>query len=383
MVRIQVTISNATYQNAERPSSFPIKESKLCRGGCLRNFWLKRDELSPIKNTARRAMLAEMLIQQLLKPYLGQGVVMDAGKCAEVESRIAIMYCVECREKLCRKCAKAHTRVKMSRDHKLLDMNSEQFEEDLRRSHAIIARCDKHGFKTLVTFCCNGCRIAVSADCFVESHQHHDCSDIDEAVDEFRDQLKTDTSQLENGCQHMNDRSSSLKEQMEDFIKKADETENEIITRADDLKKLIDENKEAVIKELSVKKKNVVEKLRMLNEIIENRSKSMAKLKTDNEELSETGNSGEIVRDIDAIDSRTRELLNPNVISSLERDRSVMEGIHIKFNPSTLMTEATENLVGKTVFQGLQRLSLSTSFLIEIACFSQPFKTSCCCRIIQ
>jgi hypothetical protein len=91
---------------------------------------------------------------------------------------VASKYCVQCQEKLCDGCAKLHSKIRMLRSHKLIDIDdvTELQNEDTFRA-SLPTTCQQHTDLTLTIYC-NDCQTALCPTCFFTSHKQHACSSI-------------------------------------------------------------------------------------------------------------------------------------------------------------------------------------------------------------
>ena len=77
---------------------------------------------------------------------------------------IAVMYCIECGQKICEECCKAHRRVKISKDHCLVDLKDENQIEMLTKK---ILQCFCHvHLNELIRVYCFGLQIASLCNLF-------------------------------------------------------------------------------------------------------------------------------------------------------------------------------------------------------------------------
>ena len=261
----------------------------------------------------------------------------------------AVAYCVECRENLCSICAEAHRRVKMSRFHTQVEYgDSESLAEEQLVSNAASTTCDKHPNQTLDVFC-HECRAAICVVCYVSTHKQHNCSDIKEKIEIFRQQVNADTESIDSGIVALGEISSSLEKQKTEFVGQVADTEDEVIKRAEGLQELIENHKLRLLSELAAKKHKAVTYLEELNDDVKRRRSGLEIVKLYTEELSKRGTAGDIARDMFMLQDRTKEL---TMLETLKRAQINIGGLAIKFTESSLLSDETKNTVGKINFIG-------------------------------
>ena len=261
----------------------------------------------------------------------------------------AVTYCVECHDNLCDGCSKAHRKVKLSRSHTQIKFGDpgKQAEEQLLHN-AAPATCDKHQNQTLDVFC-RDCKVAICVICYIGVHKQHDCADIKEVIEGFRQQMHSDIDSLKLGMATLSDMSSSLEKQKSDLIKQVAETEDEIIKKADWLKELIETHKQKLIYELGTKKRKAVKHLENQDDDVTRRRSCMERVKAYTEEVTKKGTAGDIARDSSMLHERSEEL---TMLESVKEARRNIGGLAMKFTESSLLSGETVNAVGEINFTG-------------------------------
>jgi len=257
----------------------------------------------------------------------------------------AAVYCVECHEKYCEDCARDHKKFKATRSHKQvkLDECGElcQQEEVICKSSPTL--CEKHKDQSLSVYC-RDCKSAICVICYIAAHKQHDCCDINDVIDKFRDVMTTDVSSLADVAGNLREMLSSVKQQKQDFTKTVGETEIEICDKAEEYKLLIESNKQTLLNELTTKQGHVVKMFDNLSHELTQHLTLVDNLKKYTEELSKKGAEADIARETSVLHDRVEELSKLDVIQQSCDD---MDSTDVKFTASTLLTKDCYNLIGK------------------------------------
>jgi len=262
-----------------------------------------------------------------------------------VVKKNAAVYCVECREKYCEDCARCHKTFKATSSHKRLKLDECgelcHFEEVLCKLSPTL--CEKHMDQVLSVYC-HDCKSAICVICYVAGHKQHDCSDINEVIEKFRDVMTTDVLSLADVAGKLVAMLSCVEQQKQDFTRTVGEAEVEICEKAEENKQLIDRNKQTLLNELTTRQQHVVKMFDNLSKNIIQHLAVVDNLKKYTGELSKKGAGAEIVREMSVIHDRVNELLNLDVI---EQSRDDMNSTDIRFIPSTVLSENCDSAIGK------------------------------------
>lgn len=177
----------------------------------------------------------------------------------------ASKYCIECRDNLCDTCSFHHNRQKLSRSHQVVLYGS-QVREDLVKKF-VAQFCDQHKTEQLKTYC-NDCKKVICIVCFAESHQLHQCVDVNKVAEILKNELEIDLEKVvevfNEGVAAQKELEMEKKELLEELLR----TEKTIIDRATTLKKLVEEHAKCLLDELAaVKAKQLKEIETKLEEI--------------------------------------------------------------------------------------------------------------------
>ena len=202
--------------------------------------------------------------------------------------------------------------MKMSRGHELIKQDGGN-ESSKTRVKAARIYCDKHQDEVLKLYCFD-CKSAICMMCFVKSHKPHDCSDVNEVADEFREVMTEDIENMVYTVARC--REVIKKEEMnkEKFNSKVKNIEREICDRAEKLKQLIDKDKLSLLKELEIFKGERNKQMNTVVEEIEQHVSFVESLRTYTEQLIDKGRSADVTQQKDLLQNRADELMKMDEI---------------------------------------------------------------------
>jgi len=260
------------------------------------------------------------------------------------EKGTAAKYCADCQQHLCDVCASGHEKYKMFRGHSLIGLDDSgglKGAELVRASLLLPTVCQKHKDKPLDVYC-RDCKSAICVVCYIASHKQHDCSDINDVIETFRQQMTADVGNMTEGLDKLREMLANVEQQMQDLVKIVDETERTIEKKAEELKLLIDRNKQTLINELTVKKGEVGKQLENLTQEIKQQISFIENLKRYSDELLKKGAAGDVARETSVLHDRVEELLQ---FDAIEKSRNSMYSFDVKFTESTVITNSS-NMIG-------------------------------------
>ena len=103
-------------------------------------------------------------------------------------STTAVKYCVDCESHMCEQCAKIHLVMKSSKMHQVVVLDDSATPESTNQA---LKTCGEHRDKQIEIYCLE-CEIAVCTICFMIKHNGHKWSDIKEACENLKKQIRKD-----------------------------------------------------------------------------------------------------------------------------------------------------------------------------------------------
>jgi Zinc finger, C3HC4 type (RING finger) len=165
--------------------------------------------------------------------------------------RSAKVFCKQCQQNLCQTCVDAHQLMTGLRPHLLIDICS----ESRRNSTAIAVGCEMHGGNALDMYCFQ-CKTAICMTCCILVHKTHDCVDVSEVADEFRDVMTEDEKSVSEAIRRCRKFMKDLASQKTHLNRQADCIEKKLCARAEKLKQLIDNEKQQLFDEITARKRD-------------------------------------------------------------------------------------------------------------------------------
>jgi len=104
---------------------------------------------------------------------------------------LATMYCVDCNQKLCKRCSRPH-RAWKGGPHQLNELGAD-LSNELIQQHG--SYCEQHADKQLELYCFD-CKINVCMKCLAVEHTQHRCREIEKVAEDFVKSSKADMHQV-------------------------------------------------------------------------------------------------------------------------------------------------------------------------------------------
>lgn len=290
-----------------------LKKFSIPLGGleCLpKNFFMER-----LKKTNELLSSSTSTDRSLCEACATEGADLSG---IEMRQR-ATNYCIDCHQRFCDSCGDLHRKINVARMHRTIRFDSEESVEGDKRSSGAIAAlrnqrlpeamCDRHVTESLKLFCDN-CEDAICIMCFVECHQTHKCSDVNQVVDVFRRRMTEDADELERGVAKCHSWVNELEDRKSELAEVTTRIKGEIDERTETLKRLVEDSRSKLMKELASVGEKKSAQIGDLEEVITQRRLLMDSLKRYTDELANKGAASDIARQMNALRNSTEELLN-------------------------------------------------------------------------
>ena len=99
----------------------------------------------------------------------------------------ATVYCVDCNQKLCRRCSRSCRVKSRGEPHHVRPLGAELSAELIQQRGSY---CDQHKDERVKLYC-HDCEINVCLMCFAEDHNGHKCTNVGKAAGEFMDYFRS------------------------------------------------------------------------------------------------------------------------------------------------------------------------------------------------
>jgi len=254
----------------------------------------------------------------------------------------ATTYCFQCQEAFCEPCANSHRKQKLSRDHKLLQIGDKVKLEDLYAQYPP-TNCDKHVDKSLELYC-HDCRLVICMMCYIKDHHSHKCSDVNELVDEFRQQMKTDVSDVANDVAKCQEKLQHLANEKKDFHQQISTSELQIREKTKQLKQMIDRHEELVLTELKSINIKRTKEIDAAYEEVECQLAARESYKKYVHEILEKGTACDLARTANGLHDRAQELLMSDVT---QRTVAGLGHAVVTFKASNMVADDARKTIGE------------------------------------
>jgi hypothetical protein len=262
-------------------------------------------------------------------------------------------FCVDCQESLCESCVETHSKMKLCRSHRVMDIEDRVYDAT---TVCLPTKCDKHPNDDLRLFCI-GCKEALCVICFATKHTGHESAEIEKVANEFRSEIRGNISQLECGVDCLAYSLSTLQTERRDIVDQFVEVEAKVCSRADELKSLIERHKQQLIEELTKLK---ADRLKEIDTLVHDATQNKAlieSLKKYSEELLKKGSDGDIAREIKLMHLRVEEMRQFYESDSTKTSPDT----NMKFLSSGTKLDTSCNTVGRLEIAGIEVFDVTSS----------------------
>lgn len=237
------------FQNKNKKGPGDVLPCPLCR----RNFTVPLEGMESLpKNFFVKSLIEITKAAELKNKSVPCDTCTLVGESSDI--REAMLRCLNCCENYCLSCSKIHKNQKVSKDHKVVDINSEFKDEETRQMFPI-QTCKRHPGKSL-DYYCNNCKIVVCISCFLVDHQTHTCKEVETVDGSFRQRLDESSKKLSHYTQLVLLKKNEVEREKTAFLRETLNTEAAIRNKSEQLKSLIDQHAQSVLDELSELKKS-------------------------------------------------------------------------------------------------------------------------------
>jgi len=270
-----------------------------------------------------------------------RGCEVCSGGDEATEMKVATVYCVECQHKLCQACEEEHEKFKVTSQHRRVTLVNEALSVKLP-----LSRCEKHTDRYLEIYC-SDCKLVMCMICYITVHNKHNCSDVNEIADEFRERI---TGNINAGIDKCRAMLTNIEKEKNDFSEQVAKAEMEISEKAEQLKRMIDDHKEELMNELSSVKQTRMKEIESVRDVIERQLLSMESYKKEVDEVRQKETACDIVRAASGLQDSADELLKFDVI---ERTLDKLGNADVTFTSSTFVIDDVDKTLGQLRLNGI------------------------------
>jgi gas vesicle protein len=264
----------------------------------------------------------------------------------ESRPKHAVKFCVECQRKICEDCIGIHRKMRILKDHRLVEIG------DMAGMQAAMGKvtkicCDKHPEEALKLYCFD-CQTAICFMCFAEEHASHKCSDVNKVAGEFRQQMTHDVETMITFTSKCREMLNVQQQRQNDFTSMLDGIENEICERVEQLKKEIDSEKRMLMQEIATRRKDRTKQIQHVIEEIEQHMSFATSLIKYTEEIRDKGTASDIAQQRSALHDRADELIK---LDNISQEVSGLGLMRVEFEAAKIPVTSNEKLVGQVHWQ--------------------------------
>jgi RING-type zinc-finger/B-box zinc finger len=260
----------------------------------------------------------------------------------EDECAPATMYCVDCQERLCDGCANIHRRQKATRTHTCIKPG-DNFAATSYHVKSLTTFCGTHKSKQIELFC-EQCDVTICVICYVEQHNTHKCSDVDNVATDFRQLLKADAMNLADVAQKHTADLKKVEEEKLHFMGCLDKIEGEVCTRVEQLKELIDSQKQTILTKIETIRQERIKQVKNTVSEIDGHISIVDSFKRYLDEMSQKGASVDVASEKGRLHNKATELSNCDAVQKTIEELGT---VTVTFTSSRILTDISDNAIGQ------------------------------------
>jgi len=216
----------------------------------------------------------------------------------------ATMYCVNCKQKLCKQCSKPHRRMKGG-GHQIKRLSAAMEKELIELSGCA---CDKHKDEQVKLYC-SDCKENICLICSAVNHRNHNCTEIAEAAADFRQTMDDDGARILLAISTLREQSREMEQDKDKFRCELDDTWNMVLATGDIIKRSVDDQVHEVLSELQKVESENAKKTDNVEESYQIALVSMESYHACATELLDKGQPCDLTRAASELHDRATELL--------------------------------------------------------------------------
>ena len=205
------------------------------------------------------------------------------------------------------------------------------------------ANCDKHVDKALEIYC-HDCRLVICMMCYIKDHNSHKCSDVNELVDEFRQQMTTDVICVADDVDKCQKKLEQLTAVKKDFHQQVSKSEKEVREKTRQLEQMIDRHERLVLDELKSIEVKRTKEIEAAYEEVELQLAERESYKQYVNEILDKGTTCDIARAANGLHDRAKKLLMSDVS---QRTAADLGHAAVTFKSSNLVVDDAKTTLGE------------------------------------
>ena len=356
----EITKCPICLDDCKNPRSLPCLHSFCLH--CLQQHWKDSspgDEVScpmcrnvlEIPDDGLAELPHNFFVQNLIEAreaFVKQPVVMFCEACEkdgeENEGNIplATMYCVDCNQKLCRRCSRVHRML--TDPHKVKELGAELTVELVHQQGSY---CERHSGK-LLEFYCFDCKINICKECFAVEHTQHKCGVVKKVAEDFVKSFNGNMLQVSTRINVFHTAMTQTNEGENKLMKDIQDVDTSIKQRGETLKHAVDRQGDSLLGQLETFKAASQKELASRKDGLELGIMAMESFTAYSLELMSKGSPCDITRAVSELHARADELLK-TYVTPVDYCAPVVKFVPMNIDELTEPCGGDQNLIGRVV----------------------------------
>jgi len=261
----------------------------------------------------------------------------------EIEGGIppATTYCVDCNQKLCRRCSRPHKA--MTDPHQVLEADFNDVEQIQQRG----SRCQQHAGKQLELYCF-ACKINICRDCFAVRHTKHKCLEVKTVAEDLAESFKRDAQQLSTRISEFHAAMMQTDAGEKRLMRDVQGVDTSVRQRGETLKHTVDSQVDNLRRQLETFKTASQKELASRKDGLELGITAMESFTAYSLELMSKGSPCDITRAASELHTRADELLKTHVTPA-DYCAPVVKFVPMNIDELTESRDVDKNLIGRVL----------------------------------
>ena len=255
------------------------------------------------------------------------------------------VFCIECKQQLCEGRCKAHSRVKVLKQHQLINLGDKDAIEQLMRN-SIQSFCSHHENEPIKMYCmdCKGVSCLV---CQVECHQGHKCLSVGKVSEEFKLKLEAGIGNISSCVDMCVEEIRKLDEEDRIVRKNSKSLESDVLKRAAYIKDIVDQHANKLLMEMGTRKTKKLKEIETIKKKISRQMAMLESYKRYAAEMVEKGSHVDICRNFQDMKTRSDELESNRYIYNGSGSKYI-GAYSVQFIPSDIddILKSTGEMIG-------------------------------------
>jgi len=220
----------------------------------------------------------------------------------------ATMYCVDCNQKLCRRCSRPH-RAMRGGPHQVKELGAELTVELIQQRGSY---CELHAGKQLELYCFD-CEINVCMKCFAVEHAQHKCREVEKVAGDLKKSFENDAQFIATRNNEYYKSVGNTNEEESKMMKAVQDVETLVKERGETVKLAVDKQVESLLEEIKTFKNASQKEVASRKEGLELGIMALESFAAYSQELMSKGSPCDVTRAANVLRGRADELLKTYV----------------------------------------------------------------------